>query len=85
MIYAAATIATGKVISTAPVAAAVTASLRLAYLIIYPFIIYPSYSTPYICGRQPTGLRIPYHRVALHHLLFRVGALCKFLSEYYTH
>ena len=39
MIYTAATIATGKVISTAPVAAAVTASLRLAYLIIYPFII----------------------------------------------
>jgi len=69
MIYAAATIATGKVISTAPVAAAapaaaVTASLRLAYLIHYPFynihriqlLIYAD-DSPQGCGSPITALR----------------------------
>ena len=69
MIYAAATIATGKVISTAPVAAAapaaaVTANLRLATLSITPFyhvhriqlLIYAD-DSPQGCGSPITALR----------------------------
>jgi hypothetical protein len=64
MRYAAANIATGKVISTAPLAAAVTASLRLAYLIHYLFynihriqlLIYAD-DSPQGCGSPITALR----------------------------